>query len=443
MVEQRPSLKIDIFYSFITLGSTLVWSIVGNWLLYFYLPPAGEGAPRAPAAFYSLVIFGLHAFNIALAPYIGRLSDHTRNRWGRRLPYMAVAALPLVVFFVLLWTPPVPGESLWNLIYLAVILELYYLSLGLLEIPFAALLPEIAQTDHHRVRISSFSAGFLLIGFIVSGFAGLLIDRAGYFTAALIYAAIALPLFYAPFLVLRERPGRQIPAAQRLNFRQGVKIMLNNRAFLILVATGLCYWSATTAIQAAVPFIVTEITLSSKADALYFYLPAVLASLACYPVVLWLADRLGKWRVFMGSLAASALVLPGLAFLGPWLPIPLMAQGILWITLQAVAMSGVIVLPPAFAAEITDEDEKVTGQRREGAYYSVWGMLDQVVKGLAGASLPLMLMLGSSHTDPNGPLGVRSIGLLGGALLFVGFLIFRRYPLRSRPGAEAALTRNA
>ena len=58
---------------------------------------------------------------------------------------------------------------------------------------------------------------------------------------ALVCACAVLPLFYLPFLVLRERPGRQIVAAERLSFRHSIAITLRNRAFRILAATGVCY----------------------------------------------------------------------------------------------------------------------------------------------------------------------------------------------------------
>jgi GPH family glycoside/pentoside/hexuronide:cation symporter len=90
------------------------------------------------------------------------------------------------------------------------------------------------------------------------------------------------------------------------------------------------------------------------------------------------------------------------------------------------------MLPMAFGADIVDQDEQLTGQRREGLYYAVWGLLDQVVNALAAALLPLFLLLGRSRTDPQGPLGVRVIGLAGGVMLFIAFLIFQQYPMRDR-----------
>jgi GPH family glycoside/pentoside/hexuronide:cation symporter len=345
---------------------------------------------------------------------------------------MFSSALPLLIFFVLLWKPPAGEESVLNLAYLVAILALYNVAYSFLLIPYNSLLPELALTDRHRVRIATWCASFQLIGIIVSGFAGLIIESNGYLFMALVYAFMVLPLFYLPFLVLRERPDRQIAASERLGFWQSLSITLRNPAFRVFVIVGGCIWIATTFVMMVVPYIVTEICLLETSDTVYFYIPAVLASLVCYPVIMRLSNRFGKWYVFAGSLLASAIVLPGLMIIGDWIPVPLAAQGVAWITLQAMAVSGFMVLTQAFAAEITDYDETLTGQRREGAYYSTWGLIDQLINGTAMAMLPLLLLLGRSYTDPHGPLGVRIVGLIGGMLLLTGFVVFLHYPLRKR-----------
>ena len=431
--DKSPPIKIDVFYALITLGTSVIWTILGSWLLYFYMPP--QGTPLVPAALYGVAMFVIRAVNAIITPPVGYLSDRTRSRWGRRLPYMFASALPLLIFFVLLWSPPINGESIWNLVYLMVIMMLYNLAYVFNQVPYMALVPELARTDKHRVRLSAWTSGFLLVGMILGGLVGPLIERLGYVTAALIYAAGLLPFFYVPLLVLRE-PSRQEPTAERLNLRKGIAFMLRNKPFLVMTATGIFYWGITTLTQSVIPYIVTEICLLSESDTWYFYIPAIFASLACYPLVMWLSNRWGKWTVFAGSLLASAIVLPGLMLIGEWLPISLMAQGIIWITLQAVAFSGIAMLPPAFGAEIVDHDEELTGERREGTYYATWGVLDQIINGVIAAVLPLLLLLGRSHTDPNGPLGVRIVGVVGGVLLFFGFLIFLRYPLKHTPTQE-------
>jgi GPH family glycoside/pentoside/hexuronide:cation symporter len=434
-----PPVRIDISFSLIMLGTTIAWSVNDGWLLYFYLPPEGQGVTLVPLAFYGIVILIARIVNAMITPPIGYWSDNLRSRWGRRIPIMFAASLPLVIAFFLLWIPPVHGESMTNLIYLGVILVLFNIAQNLVIIPLGSLLPELAATDRHRVRLTAWSASFQLIGVILAGLAGMLVSRFGYVTMALVYAGVMLPFLYLPFFVLREKPGRQIEAAQRMGFLESMRTTLTNRAFLMLTATGICFWTATTFLMQSIPYIVTEICQQDVATTTYFYMAAVFPLLICYPLINWLAARYGKWKVFSGSLLASAIVLPGLMLIGPWLPIPLLAQGLIWIALQAIAMSGVTMLPQAFAAEITDYDETITGQRREGAYYSAWSLLGQVISGVAALALSLLFLLGRSQVDVNGPLGVRLTGLIGGVLMFAAFLLFFKYPLRhwSRPAEKS------
>ena len=439
VIENLPPVRIDISFSLIMLGTTIAWSVNDGWLLYFYLPPESQGVSLVPLAFYGIVILIARIVNAIVTPPIGYWSDNLQSKWGRRIPFMFTASLPLVITFILLWMPPVQGESMKNLIYLGVILVLFNITQNLVIIPLGSLLPELANTDRHRVRLTAWSASFQLIGIILAGTAGLIISRFGYVSMALIFAGVILPLLYIPFFVLREKTGRQIEAAQRMSFIQSMRVTITNHAFLMLTATGICFWTATTFLMQSIPYIVTEICQQDISTTTYFYMVAVLPLLACYPLINWLAAGYGKWTVFSSSLLASAIVLPGLILIGPWLPIPLLGQGLIWIALQAIAMSGVTMLPQAFAAEITDYDETLTGQRREGAYYSAWSLLGQVISGVAALVLSLLFLLGRSQIDPNGPLGVRLTGLIGGVLMFVAFLLFFKYPLRhlSRPAGKS------
>ena len=131
--------------------------------------------------------------------------------------------------------------------------------------------------------------------------------------------------------------------------------------------------------------------------------------------------------VFRGSLLAGAISLPMLMLIGDRIPIPLLAQGIIWVVLQSASLAGAQILPSAMIAEITDYDERLTGQRREGSFYSVWGLLNQVSSGLGLAIIPLFLLLGRSRSDPQGPLGVRLLGVVGGILLLSAFWIFGQF----------------
>jgi GPH family glycoside/pentoside/hexuronide:cation symporter len=429
--NHRPAAIVtDLSYSLLALGSATLWSVSSGWLVYFYLPPNGD--PRVPVSVFGVVVFAVYVIHAPFDPLVGYLSDHTRSRWGRRLPFMLLSSLPMLLCFVLLFTPPSQLASGWNLLYLATVLLFYRTLSSLHQIPYQALLPELALSDAHRVRLSTWSAAFQILGMILASLAGPAVDAWGYLTTMAIYSGALLPLFYLPLLVLRERQGRQIAPTARLGLRKNIATTLGNRGFRIFIAARTLCWATTGLLQAVIPFIVTEICLLPRSDAVYFYLAGVLVSLAFYPLITRVSIRAGKQRVFAASLLASTIVLPALMLIGEWLPVPLAAQGLVWVALEGIALSGFTVLQSAFIAEITDDDETLTGQRREGSYYAAVRFLDQLVGGAASALLPLLLLLGRSRFDPHGPLGVRIVGLAGGLLTLAAYVIFLRYPLKDR-----------
>jgi glycoside/pentoside/hexuronide:cation symporter, GPH family len=418
-----------IAYAIITLATSTLWGVISGWLLYFYLPPTGE--PLVPIALYSLVMLISRGVNILLTLPIGHLSDRTHSRWGRRMPYVVSGALLLPVLFILMWTPPHAGESVVNLLYIAVIMVAFNIAYEVHQVPYEALFPELLPGEKERINISAWRTGFQLLGAILTGAAGPLIEKTGYAHTAILFALGTAPFLFLPMFFLREKI--QAPRKEEeLSLKASLKLTISNRSFQIFILAWALFWIASTFVMETLPYIVTEICRLSEAETIYFYIPAVLASLLCFPVVTWLSKRFGKIRIFGGSLLAGAVVLPGLLIINDRLPFPLIVQGIFWISLQSIALSGAQVLPTAIAADITDMDEKVTGRRREGSFYAFWGLLDQLSSGIGSALLPLFLLLGRSNTDPHGPIGVRLLGGIGGLLLLVGFLIFRQYP-RQQP----------
>ncbi|HEY9153026.1 MAG TPA: MFS transporter [Anaerolineales bacterium] len=415
----------DIAYALLTLGSSGLWGFVSGWILYFYLPP--NSTPLVPIALYSAVMLLSRGINIAATLPIGFLSDQTHTRWGRRTPYIFTASLFMLGAFVLLWMPPHQSESLPNLFYLAVVMVIFNTAYSFRQIPYESLLPEFAPEEKRRVNVAGWKAGFQLIGVIFAGFVGPLIEILGFRIAALIFAGIMFPFFFLPFFFIRE--NRTPPKSDNapMSFWTHLRLTLANRAFLIFISAWALFWMSSTFILETIPYIATQICRGTEADTVYFYIPPIIVSLLCFPIVTRLANRYGKRIVFLSSLLFGALILPGLFFISDSIPVPLLWQGIIWICLEAMALSGAQVLPSAIVAEFTDTDAQTTGQRREGSYYATLGLLDQASSGLASSLLPLFLLLGRSNADAHGPLGVRLLGLAGGLAMFIAFLIFRKY----------------
>ncbi len=424
----------QLAYTIITLGSSTLWGVFSGWLIYYYLPPGTE--PLVPLAFYSIVMLISKVVNIVISLPIGYLSDRTESRWGRRLPYIIGGALFLPALFFLLWIPP-RGDSTQAAMYLFLILIAFNLAYEIHQVPYEALLPELAVSEKERVTISSWKTGFLLLGNVLAGFTGPMIGAWGYERTMLIFSVFAAPVLILPGFFLRGQVRQTQRPIQKLSFRESLRITFGNRDFQVFALSWGLLWTGATLVLETLPYTVTEICKLNEADAVYFYIPAILVTLAAFPFIIRMSDRYGMKAVYRGSLIAGAVSLASLILIGEWIPIPLLTQGILWVAFQSASLAGVQILPTAMIAEITDEDEVTTGQRREGSFYSVWGLLNQASSGLGMAMIPIFLLLGRSQSDPQGPLGVRLLGVAGGALLLASFFIIKQYKPKKAQAAHA------
>ncbi|MFI9489266.1 MFS transporter [Promicromonospora sp. NPDC052451] len=72
------------------------------WNFYDAQVPASIAQYTTSAALIGLLMGVDNALGIVLQPLVGHLSDRTRTRWGRRVPYLVVGAPVAAVFFVLI-----------------------------------------------------------------------------------------------------------------------------------------------------------------------------------------------------------------------------------------------------------------------------------------------------------------------------------------------------
>jgi GPH family glycoside/pentoside/hexuronide:cation symporter len=430
MAEQetakRSLAKTGIFYSLIRIGDSIIWEIIASWQNYFYFPP--DGVALIPVGFlYGLLMTAHAAISIIIALPIGYWSDRTRTRWGRRLPYMFIAGLPRLVFFVLLWTPPNQTKSTFNLVYLTLIMVGHSMTSAFQQVPSEALFPELGKTDQERVKLSAWAGLLQPLGLIATSFAGVAIEHLGYLNTALIYATFVLPLFYLPFFVLRERPNAHHKPKEQLSMRESFRLIGQNRPFLIFTAVNTLSMSGGVLVRSMFPFIVTELLLLTQSDTVYFYIAGLSMMLASYPVATRLSKRWGKRRVFSIAMLGSAFIMPMLIFFGDWIPIPLIIPGVAWAALLALTTGAAGVFETAFMGEIIEHDAQLTGQRREGAYYAALDLVDRILYSAIGLLPPVLLILGRGEAGPHGTLGIQLAGLLGGLMTLAAVFLFRYY----------------
>lgn len=336
---------------------------VSLFFLFFLTEVAGLPPSRA-----GLVLLLGRAVDAFTDPMMGRLSDATTWRFGRRRPFFLLGALPFGLTFALLWAePPATTEAAIFAFYAAVFVANTLCS-TLLAVPYAALLPELAlgydeRTSMNTYRSIAVMAAILLtaVGMpqLVDAFGG---GAPGYARAGGVLGVwVALP-WLAVFAVTWERPGFR--RGDSRGIRESLSALGRHRTYRLLAGLFLCGRIAVDVSSAVLLFYFTY-WLGRAGDfpaAVALMLIAVIASL---PFWLRLARGHDKRNIFIAGSLWWVLCLVALFTIQPDAP--------RWWVFLLFALVGIgyavaDLIPWAMLGDVIDEGELVTGQRNEGIY---------------------------------------------------------------------------
>ncbi len=93
-------------YSLANLGNVIPYQAVGAILLFYYVD-----VKHLPVAWSAAAMTFYAIYNALNNPVLGYLSDRTRSRWGRRIPYLLFCTAPYAIAFALVWMAPFDGRQ--------------------------------------------------------------------------------------------------------------------------------------------------------------------------------------------------------------------------------------------------------------------------------------------------------------------------------------------
>lgn len=419
------------------LGVALFYHAIGAYLIYFYvdvvrLDPALVGLAVSTA-------YGI--WNAVNDPLVGYLSDRTKSRWGRRIPYIMFGTPLAALLFALVWTPPAPeplGESydLAMLAYLAVVLALFDLAYTAVSVPYISLFPEMFEDLAERAEVSAYRqvsamAGcilaFALTPILASQFSNWLGRVRGWSITGAVLGLIGCAALLTSLLGSRER--REFWSEPQPPLLKAFKTTFSNRTFLAFEAANLmiCYvWSW---LSAMVPFIAKYALGVSEGEVSILFLAMFLSCAALYPLWRRYAVRHGSKETLVISTTLFVLLL------SPFLVVRELWQAVLVMLALGAANSGITLVREVVLSDVIDEDELMTGARREGMYFGVNAFIERFSMVLVGASSASVFKLSGyspvlKRQPPTVELGVRlSVVLLPLVALVVFLLAMRFYPL--------------
>lgn len=398
-------------------------------------------------------------------PMIGLLSDRTQSpRWGRRHSWMLYGSIPFGLSFFLMWMVPDFGGSMTlRFLYYTFVAILFHTAYTAVNLPYAALTPELTKDYDERTSLNGFRLSFSLGGAVFGLAMGVVVTQLienvqrQYLVLGLVCSILSvLPLYWCVWGTrhrVRENMQRAQEAAAQsgqttdpssMPFAEQIKIVFSNRPFLFVIGIYLFSWLALQITAAIIPFFV----VSWMGMGSYFQVALIVqgTAIAMLFVCIQISRRVGKRNLYFIGMSSWIIVQSCLFFLQP---------GQVWLMylLCFAASFGVAtayLVPWSMLPDVTDLDELRTGQRREGVFYAFMTLLQKI--GLAagiflvGQALGLAGFISATPGEPlpiqpdSALLAIRiAIGPLPTISLIFGLVLAYFYPITREMHTEILL----
>ena len=435
------------------LGWSMLSGIISAWFVTFYLPTQNDidaGAIQyiTPGLVIGgfLTVLGLitalsRVFDAVTDPLIASLSDRSKNKRGRRIPFMQYAAIPLSVVTVLLFCAPKEQISSLNIVWISVFIVLFYLFMTMYCTPYNALISEFGKNQDDRMYISTaisltFFAGTML-AYTPFVFAGFLRDSVGfgwsYRICFIVLSAIACLCMLIPTFCLKEKDFVDTKPAEA-NMFKSLGATFKNGNFRTFVFSDIMYWVGLTLFQTGLPFFVKVSMKLDESYTMIFLGGMTVLSAAFYPIVPKMVKKFGKKKLVIAGFIglAVAYIIAGLIGILGTAVIPGVVYGVLICAIAAFPMALLGIIPQSIVADVAEADGYETGENREGMFFAARTFAMKFGQSLAMLIFTSLAIIGTTqNTNSNditaSVLGMTIVGFVAVAFCSLGAIILGLY----------------
>jgi glycoside/pentoside/hexuronide:cation symporter, GPH family len=424
-----------LYWGLASMGLAMIGGIFGSTLPIFYQDYLGLSA-----RWISIVSLLYAVWNAVNDPLFGFVTDSTRSKRGRRIPYLRFTAPFLALTFVLVWMVPYGASEGGLFAWMLISMLLYDTCFTIIGLVQSALLPEISEYEDDRAALQAATAFANLLGFALGFIVPQLFRPTGSGAGALLamrLALLAVGLIGSSFLFLLSYKVKERPLLREgersITFREYLSFTFSSTSALIVIAANFMRILVQTILMGAVFYLADYLV---KINGIVLMLSVIIPMVAGIAAAGPLRRRLGvlgTQQLYLGMGAAGLLSML-------FMPIPLIPLSLI---LAGFGMGGPEALTYVLLSQTIDEDELRTGQRREGAFFGTNALLTKPAQSLALAIPPFILeSTGFITREANNGLiyldqpesallGIRIYtGLIPGIAYIAAVIILCFYPIR-------------
>jgi glycoside/pentoside/hexuronide:cation symporter, GPH family len=371
--------------------------------------------------------------DVFLDPMIGKWSDTTKSRLGRRKFWMVIGTPILMLGAFLLFIPLFPVDG-W---YLLVASFVIYAGGSAVGLPYSAWGTEILETYHGRSRMAAYRGVAAVVGgvlaAIIAAIAGYFGHGADRFTMAIMGVAIIVLTPLTVWIAISFVAEPPVIGQIHSPWWPSIRDLFRNKPFRLFCLSYVIFTIGASVATSTIVFLISNYFGQPRLVGIAL-LATALTSVLSIPLWLRISRLIGKHRAIAYSLIVAVFFNAGITpFLQP-------SQGWLYVGLVAalgVIVSGSNILPLSMIGDIIDYDTLIHGKPRGGIYWGVWSFTQKaspaVGIGVTLWALNALNFHANGHNTHAALESLKYVYALGSApFYFVGAAVLLWFPINER-----------
>lgn len=386
--ETRLSLGTCLGFGVGTIGVSIMLNTVTAYFPAFMTTVLGQSPEIA-----GYLLMASKLFDAFADVLIGRMSDRTQSRWGRRRPYLLAGAVLSSASFLMLFAPPAMSDSML-IVYMGAALILYSAGYSLFNVPYMTMPSEMTDGFHERTRLLSFRTVFVSLGQLLAmAVTAALISRggggsAGYATMAAVMAVIILAAMTATFLgTANTATVERSEAAPKLTGGQ-VALLLKNRPFMLLLGAKVFQFLAFASIATTGLLFLLNVLGVGYGGQIILAVSQNIAMALSMPMWVRLGQRIGKRSTYLIGVMIFCVTAASWLFADSGIgTVGLLIRGIV----SGIGSGSLILMSVSMLGDTMAYDRALTGLHREGLLSSIIAVIEKTAFALGVAIVGFLL----------------------------------------------------
>ena len=396
----KLSFRTKLSYGIGGVADNAMYTLAGTFLLFFLTSVAGI----RPAAAGTIVAIG-SIWEVICGPISGYLSDHMESRYGKRKPFLLMAAFPVAIATSLLFTA-IDASYTFRLIYYLVMTLLFWQAFAMFFVPYMAWGSDLTDDYQERTVLRSYAYLFNQLGMALGMvLPSILVDmlmnmgRSKGFSWSMVgvtvgFFSCAALLISALTIHVTDNPNFQKdPNRKKMDLRELLKIfpdyveILRVRPVQYIIGASLLYLIANTMFSSDRVYFFTYNASLSAAKISIVMLVITVTGVALAPLVARVCGFTDKKNVFIGGLLATGILLTGSRFIPTSSFLGCCAVCLIY----SVGNTCYWQLMPSMIYDVCEADELASGKKRSGQVISLQALSESLSTAIASQILGIIL----------------------------------------------------